>query len=240
MWNYHNSRMNEAFEAGDYQEALVHARTLEGICPVSPIVNYVTSEIYRELKDDAQSLVYLRRATSNLYEWDVSSSVVQRMWSRRVEVEAAQSALAASAATEDKQRETLSVLQAAADSSSIQGQIDYLNTLKWTGTGIAAGGAVLAIAGGVLVGVFHTKAQNELNDLSEDNLVSSLRTSNWSGYNNGVQAGYGLLAGGLAMGLTGSVFAILTHLKIVELESQADLKFSLQASPTGVGVTMTF
>jgi len=235
QWIHYNTEMNAAFEARNFKEALKNAQALEGICHTLPIVNYITSEIYRELGDEVQSLVYLRRATANLYEYDVHGAVVQKIWSRRLELE-----LAEAASADVKSCDPLSVVQPDAGRSNIQAQVDYLSTLKWTGTGIAVGGTVLAIAGGALVGVFHSKAKNEFNKLAADAQVDDLNRSNWPNYNRGVHAGYGLLAGGLAMGLTGSVFAILTHLKIVDLESQADLKFSLQASPTGVGVTLTF
>ena len=243
QWNALSMDMVDAYDKGDLDVSLDLCKQLSAICDESPVVNYTMSEIYRKKGDENESYNYVKRASEFLKGYAVPQSLVERIWLRRAEFEQPFKQ------TKEKLAESeakIAQLQAGRDSDALHIQmlttekdaalqsLESLNTIKWTGTGIAIGGALIAAGGAALVGIYHSKADEEL---TKDG------GGKFNDYNVMVQTGVGMIAGGAAIGIVGSVFAIYSHVKLSDAKSAMtsdDQTVSFTVSPTSVGMQLRF
>ena len=238
QWNTLSIDMADAYDKGDLELALKLGQQLTDICNESPIVNYTMSEIYRKMGNEDESYKYVRNASEHLKEYAVPQSLVERIWFRRAEFDTPYKETREKLAETEKK---LAEAQAARDSDALHIQmlssekdaafasLDSLNTIKWTGTG-----AVIAGAGAALIGIYHSKADDELKIPGG---------GKFNDYNVAVQAGVGMLAAGIAVGVVGSVFAIYSHVKLSNAKSTMvhdDQTVSFSVSPTSVGMQIVF
>ena len=243
QWNTLSIDLADAYDKGDLETALKLGQQLTSICNESPIVNYTMSEIYRKMGNEDESYKYVRNASEHLKEYAVPQSLVERIWFRRAEFDTPYKETREKLAETEKK---LAEAQAAHESDALHVQmltsekdaafasLDSLNTIKWTGTGIAIGGVAIAGAGAALIGIYHSKADKELRIPGG---------GKFNDYNVAVQAGVGLLAAGVAVGIVGSVFAIYSHVKLSNANASMvhdDQTVSFSISPTSVGMQFVF
>lgn len=108
-----------------------------------------------------------------------------------------------------------------------------METMKWIGTGFAIGGGVLIVMGSIVAGVYHEKAQ----DVLKRSYNYGTNMKDFNKYNNTVYAGYGMLAGGLALGVSGCVMAIFSHLAIGKINTpNAEISFGLTPNHASVEI----
>ncbi len=257
-WNDLSNQMANAYEQGDYNAALDYGKSLTFICDRAPLANYMLSETYRALGRDEEALSAIRRATDYLHNYDVPQAVIEKIWLRRGELELPYKKQAESlqAQLDDKttQMEALEaaykeqlVNQAAENDASTSSTVNYLRseyiddmyTLQWTGTGLAVGGAAIAIAGASIVGVYYSKAGDDYKKLLSGS------SNHFNEYNSYEKFGYAFLAAGLGLGVAGMITAIIAHVKINNLESAAEpaeetANVSFDLSPSYMGLTVQF
>lgn len=248
QWSTLYLNLVDAYDKGDLDGSLEIAKQLSAICDESPIVNYTMSEIFRKKDMQKESYLFVKRASEYLKEYAVPQQVVERIWFRRAEFEApamketkdklaetetklanSESKLAAAVAQNESDRLHIQLLTAEHDEA-----LKSLETIKWTGMGIAIGGAVVAGAGAALTAVYHPKADDELKKPAG---------GKFNDYNLLVQTGVGMIAGGLALGVAGTVFAVYSHVKISKTRnamSGEDKTLSFSVSPTSVGLQLSF
>lgn len=244
QWSTLYLNLVDAYDKGDLDGSLEIAKQLSAICDESPIVNYTMSEIFRKKDMQKESYLFVKRASEYLKEYAVPQQVVERIWFRRAEFEApamketkdklaeTESKLAAAVAQNESDRLHIQVITA--DRDEALKSLETLETIKWTGMGIAIGGAVVAGAGAALTAVYHPKADDELKKPAG---------GKFNDYNLLVQTGVGMIAGGLALGVAGTVFAVYSHVKISKTRnamSGEDKTLSFSVSPTSVGLQLSF
>ena len=244
QWSTLYLNLVDAYDKGDLDGSLEIAKQLSAICDESPIVNYTMSEIFRKKDMQKESYLFVKRASEYLKEYAVPQQVVERIWFRRAEFEApamketkdklaeTETKLAAAVAQNESDRLHIQVITA--DRDEALKSLETLETIKWTGMGIAIGGAVVAGAGAALTAVYHPKADDELKKPAG---------GKFNDYNLLVQTGVGMIAGGLALGVAGTVFAVYSHVKISKARdamSGEDKTLSFSVSPTSVGLQLSF
>lgn len=258
-WNELSARMGQAYEQGDYSGALDYGKQLAFICDKSPIFNYMLSETYAKLDREDEALSAIRRATDFLHTYDVPQNLIEKIWLRRGELELPykrqakelQAQLDAKQiemeALDEAYKEQLAS-QAKENSSSMNSAvatardnyIDNLYDIQWTGTGIAAGGAAIAIAGAAVIGMYYGRASSEYNKLNGGDSNNN-KNNHFNEYNSYEKFGYAFLAAGLGLGVAGMVTAVISHLKIKKAETTAqETAFKLDISPSYVGMTVNF
>ena len=280
-WSQLSTQMAKAYDNGELDAALNYAKQLTLICNQSPLINYTMSEIYRKQGNEQESHSYVRKASDYLQDYPVPQQLAEKIWFRRAELELPHKAQAE--ALQQKldekeneltaQKEAFEVKYEELAAKSAEGgkasQVitkyeDDMNTLKWTGTGVAIGGAVIAIVGAGLIGVYSDKASKNWknmkkysefkdsdlmkqldasgNDLNANNRLKSNAFKNFDKNNQIVTAGFGLLIGGVGLGVAGAVTAIVSHTKLSSFrksnEETASVTFDV--SPGWMGISGTF
>lgn len=254
-WNTTSKLMAEAFEAGDYNQALSYARTLEMTCEKSPIVNHITSEIYSHLGDEKKSLQYIERAIENTYEFEVPPALLRRMWDKRIMLES-HSAIEDSAKYIALEQRTVVLeeenarLKAGPAFDVVTN--DVWTDLMWSGTGIAIGGVVLATVGGILTGLNYASADknlatfrkdvdptpdnNEVNGVPKD--VHDKAGNDFNKHNQKLQIGMAFIGAGAGLAVTGTILAILGAVNKKTDPEAVETSFYIQ--PTGAGLSIKF
>lgn len=252
-WNELSAQMGQAYEQADYNTALDYGKQLAFICDKSPIANYMLSETYRQLGREEEALSSVRRATDFLHEYDVPQNLIEKIWLRRgelelpykkqaealkVQLDEKQAELDALDSAYKEQLETMaSDGNAAMNSALTDARADALKdlySLQWTGTGIAAGGALFIVAGASLVALYYGKAGDDYKKLL------SGKKNHFNEYNSYEKFGYGFLAAGIGLGIAGTITAIVSHVKIRNEEQELQTAFHLDIAPSYMGVTVNF
>lgn len=263
-WNSLSASMAQAYDNGNYDEALAFGKRLTLICNRSPIVNFTMSEIYRNLENEQESYAYAKRATEYIQDYPVPLVLAERMWMRRAENElpykkeledlknqletgtgeigSRQTELQTNLYTSEMKLEH----ERQREMELYTEELRTVNTAKWIGGGTAIGGLVLASAGAALLGVYYGDASDQYKQ-------------DWKAFDKNdakVHAGIALLAGGLGLGLAGSAVAIYAYLKENSLQGKYDIflnriseesantptafQFNLDIAPNSVAFGMTF
>lgn len=262
-WNELSVAMAQAYDNGNYDEALENGKRLTLICNRSPIVNFTMSEIYRHLENEQESYNYAKRATEYLQDYPVPLVLAERMWMRRAEnelpykkqLEDLQNQLATGTGEYGSQQTELQTNLYTSEMKlehERQRQLELyheelktINTTKWIGGGTAIGGLVVAAVGAGLMGKYYTEASDQYR-------------TDWKAFDNKdskVHAGIALVAGGVGLGLAGSAVAIYAFLKENRLQSKYDaymnrisedsngtqaVSLTFDVSPNAVAFGMTF
>ncbi len=254
-WNDLNAKMVEAYNDGTNEIALQYGLQLEMICNESPILLYTISDIYRRLNRDQESLTYVRRASENIINYELPQAFIEKIWFRRAELESPMKKQ-----IDDLNNEVSELKASVSTGSSFSDEMvnlhrDGLYKMQWIGTGVAAGGAALAITGGVLWGIGHKAAGDHLTCLRkdvdgnktecEDLLGHTVKFNKFTPASKTEQVGLGLFIGGTIAAITGATLAIVAHIDIKKFELQSAqgdtvATFTIDANPSGVGMTMNF
>ena len=59
VWTSEFTYLNDAYKKEDWKTALKHAKKLEEICEISPVLNYTMARIYKNSGDKEKYLYYL-------------------------------------------------------------------------------------------------------------------------------------------------------------------------------------
>lgn len=253
-WNNLQVSMNQQFEQGNLDEALNYGKQLTVICDKNPIVNAVISDIYYKKNMPDESYKYIRRASDVVNEYNLPMPLLEKIWFRRAEFELPYKAkseklqkdlddktaecTAQAEAFEQVIQETASSNQNKLNNTLAESDTHFRESLlkyQWIGTGVAATGGALIVVGGTIMGVFYPKANKEYKK-SKHGEKNHFQRSNQT-----VEAGIGLLAAGIGVGLAGSAFAIYSHVKLNKFDqSKEEVSFNVDLTPSYVGINMTF
>jgi len=246
-WNELSAQMAQAYDQGNYDEALVYGKRLTLICNRSPIVNFTISEIYRNLENEQESYNYAKRATEYLQDYPVPLVIAEKMWMRRAEnelpykrqLEDLQNQLATgtgevgSQQTELKTNLYTSEMKLEHERQRMieryNGELNRLNTVKWIGAGTAIGGLVLSAVGAGLIGANYKSAEDKFKSDWEDFDKKDAK----------VHGGIALLAGGLGLGIAGSAVAIYGFLKERDVNQEYDTYLNRVSEESGDNPTTT-
>ena len=246
-WNNLSAQMAQAYDHGNYDEALGYGKRLTLICNRSPIVNFTMSEIYRNLENEQESYNYAKRATEYIQDYPVPLVLAERMWMRRAEnelpykkqLEDLQNQLATgtgeigSQQTELKTNLYTSEMKLEHERQRTielyNEELKMLNTVKWIGAGTAIGGLVLTGIGAGVLGANYGDAEKSYKE-------------DWKDFDNKdakVHGGIALLAGGLGLGIAGSAAAIYAFLKENKVSQQYDTYLNHISEESGDNPTPT-
>lgn len=262
-WEELYGEMSQAINDGTNDIALQYALQLELICKTDPVLLYSISELYNRMGREQESTSYVRRASENLRgHSDIPQAIVEKIWFRRASLELPMRQELADARAENEQLKT----QAEASNAQwqtrlnqsqtfanemIADEVAYLKKLQWAGTGVAIGGAAMAVAGGVLFGLTYANKLKPCNG-DKDACSGKLITGNSIDQENGnfgaemnkAHVGVGLLGAGAALAVGGSILAIISHVKMSEVEikmtGSESVTLNLDVSPAWAGVTVQF
>jgi len=263
QWNDLSAKMSQAYQAGNYEEAIKYGKSLTLICDRSPATNFVISSAYGQLGRDADGYNYIRKATDYLQEYNVPQAMTEKIWMRRAEYDLPYKKQVAElqAQLEVKDREMAAALAAGSEASSANLSAsrnlyeDNMETIMWTGTGVAIGGAVIAIVGGVLAGYYGGEANDNLKKIysmakgNETNLDLGKLKHDYANSNDIARAGYATLGVGLGLGVAGAVTAVISYLKLEDMragdsntettvqDDSASVSFNVSMNSVSLGVT---
>lgn len=256
QWNDLSAKMSQAFDAGEYETALNYGKALTVICDQSPIANVVISNIYDRLGRADESYNYIRRASEFTQQYNLPQPIVEKIWLRRAEfdlpykaevakleaeLEETKAKLEAEEAAYNSQIEASANLSQTTLSDSYNFYTKQLNTIQWTGTGLAIGGGVLAATGGILLGVFHGKAQDAYSAIGENDRLSLIAPDkkDFNKKDTVVKVSYSILFGGVGLAVAGTVMAVVGHVKLTELEENSTALY-LNVAPTSATLEFNF
>ncbi len=250
-WNMHYIEMSKAINAGTNDIALQHALQLEMICKTDPVLLYTISELYNRMGREQESGSYIRRASENLRgQTDIPQAYIEKIWFRRATIELPFRDELAAAKAENEQLSAKLATTTAFQNELAQDEIDFLTKLQWSGTGIAAGGAVLAVVGGVLFGMSYSKLKpctytgNDTQKCEGKVIQSNQVVGPYGSEKNKSDLGVGLLGAGAALAIGGTILAVISHVKLSEIEIRTsgdeNVTLNIGLSPVGAGINMTF
>ena len=194
-WNKLSSTLESNIDHEEYYSALETIASMKEICSRSPMLNYSAGVVYRKLGDDTKALYYLQQATLNTEEFSVTGTMLEQIWFERYEAEHPQ-ATQGSIESYQTQIQTQKDLNTKLMANIQTLEADRLHseyTNIWTGVGIASAGVIMAVAGGVVIGVI-------------DNPVS-VSSGNHITYNQTRDLGWAFVGAGIGLGIAGSIVA---------------------------------
>ncbi|MBQ9394847.1 MAG: hypothetical protein IJU23_04950 [Proteobacteria bacterium] len=232
-WKSNFDALKSAYEAEDYKTALRHAKQLENICDLSPGLNYYIANIHKQKGDKEKYLYYLTKATQNTEHIAVDKNFLDKLWSEKyiaAHPDADPESIAAREATIATLTEENNALKQQLSSSisrkdSLGAQIQDYKTPMWIGTGIGAGGVVLAVVGGALVATSHPLGKMDSSAQKYDEDVSHA-------------TGWVLLGVGSGLAISGAIFAGIFGYKYrhnKDIES-----FAISVSPNQASIQFEF
>ena len=250
-WNFMSTQMAQAYDQGNYEEALKFAKRLSLICNNSPIVNFTIGEIYNKMGNETDSYAYIKRASENIMEFPVPQSIAERIWMRRAEME-----LPYKSQVTELQKRLDSIETDEASYLNVKTQYDELlaktreDSIRnayllqkakdnwygalWSGVGITGVGVVLTITGGVLIA--KSEKVETTGAPSADNSGFAIK--------KGYVAGWSLLGAGLVATVGGAVLTGIAGYKYADIDINQDGEknesISFSVLPTAASFSMTF
>ncbi len=230
-WQKGMNTIAQMQKQGNHEQALEETKKLYKICSLAPSLLYMTGESLEATGDKERALIYYQKATENMSQMVVEPGLARKIWYRRYELEHPERT--ADAISEQQSRiEELTAqaqelekknLELSVKDSLMTNPADGFKTLMWTGAGSAIGGAVLAIAGGTMLGVIDKNTEIRG---GKAHIKSSFLT------------GYVLLGTGIGLTVLGSAVAGIGGYYYSKTKSNAVMSFNFTG--TGASFGMTF
>ena len=243
-WRAGFTKMNAAYKAKDWDGALKHAKALEGICDLSPILNYTIARLHKNKGDKEKYLFYLQKSTQNTEKFAVDKDTLDRMWSEKylaAHPDAEPENIAALNKKIDDLNTEIAILKGdltEADLSAkefkrtsisreehLEVQINDYRTPMWIATGIGIGGLAMAGAGAALVALF------EPADFKD-------KTGNTYDENFAHATGWILLGVGSGLAISGAIFAGIFGYKYKHFKDTQS--WTLNVSPNYTSLSFEF
>ncbi len=246
-WNELSDLMNQAYQDQDYNAALNYSLQLKDMCKSAPTLLYIISDIYQQKGDDANSDEYIRLAHHAMARYEVPEELEERINIRYDEV-IAKTPIALKVVELNEQIDTLKKQLDEANNSntsvvSSNEDLEFVRKLKWTGTGLAVGGAVLAAIGGTVYYFGHDDIVTSYQKYTPNDGSDAVDAVKKVDLDNGgkkEQAGAVVLGIGSALAVAGTALAIVSFVKEKDIEEKSAVSFQLNAGLTNVGFSMTF
>ena len=241
-WTSGMTKMNNAYIAGDWNEALKIGKELQNICNDSPFLNYTLANIYKNQNNKERHLFFLERATEQTRNFVVDNDMLNRMWNDKYiaahpeadpetikkqmnELDVANRTLI------DRDYEIQALKKELADSKkNLEDNIEMYKSLLWTGVGIGIGGLALTATGSALV------ITSDAIDFKE----------NFNGPHKYTEKtehvlGWALIGTGAALAITGSVLAGVYGYKYSHhKDNQTDVELSFSVLPNYTSIKVEF
>lgn len=249
------------YEQGQYEDARTLAIELNGMCSKSPILNYMNAKIAEGLNDDETALKYFQEASKNTYDIAVPPDTAKKIWYARYEkehpertansVETLKTESESLAEQTEQLKEQTRALSTKILKTQQSAEIETLRNdaarSMWIGTGIGAMGLAVTAAG-IALTVTSEKYNYEYQYTgSEPDDPAGYYESNRKDYgtykvNPRYEAGLALLGVGLAMTITGAIFAGIYGYQYTHIGNHEDLfdTIDFAIAPNGVSMHMFF
>ena len=254
-WNSKLQDMQRFHEKGLFMDALDVAQDMARICSKSPVLNYYMGIEYQGLNDEVKALNYLQRASDFTSDLVVPPSTAKQIWYARYEAEfpthtqkhidllnqeieslndKIQDLSEVSAdykqEVKDSEARALDDITRIAQHTSEQEQLhqNQLYKMMWTGIGIGIVGIAATVPGIVFLIKYNDgDYSDDINDLNMKKGAVN-------------QLSIGLVAGGGALLVAGSIIGGLAGSWYNDLLGDEEVTLSLNASPNYIGLSGTF
>lgn len=255
-WNDLSTTMAELYDKGDYDAALNYGKRLNIICPRSPIVNYTMSEIYRKMGNEKEAASYAKRATDYITDYPVPQALAERIWLKHAEYElpykAEAESLKAQMADYEELKANYESLVATTKEANIRSEYESRDSaiknaqvlekslsgwkaMLWTGVGVTAAGAALAITGGVM-----TNKVDKVEYSRPDNASVNSGFKVTQGY----VTSFALLGAGVSLAVIGATLTGVAGYEVAHIDingdGEKDESVSFNVAPSAVQFGMTF
>lgn len=254
-WKSLSSEMAAQYDAGNYEEALNTGKRLNLICPRSPIVNYMMSEIYSKLGNEVDAALYAKRSTDYILDYQVPQNVNEKIWLRRAEYElpykkeaeslrlqmadydqlkAENEALRQDSNTRLNAVESQAKEDRMKSASLSQKTKNRWNAALWSGVGVTVAGIAVAAGGGAMTNNADKVSYSRSTDPDKSGFTIT----------NKYVAGWVMVGAGSAFAVAGAILTSIAAYKVATIEviddAQNSNDISLNISPNSVQFGMTF
>lgn len=240
------TELNAAYKAEKWDEALKHAKSLEEICDLSPILNYTIARLHKNKGDKEKYLFYLQKSTQNTERFAVDKDTLDRMWEEKylaAHPEATPEHIASLKADIESLKVDIESLKADLEQAKLtntelsnttiskearlEEQVNDFKTPMWIAVGIGAAGIALTATGAALV------ATSEPSDFVKKSGVPGRYKENINH-----TTGWVLLGVGSAFLISGTVFSAILGYKYKHSKDNQSLSFNI--SPTNASIAFEF
>ncbi len=238
-WTSGFQELNAAYKQENWDEALKVGKKLEGICELSPVLNYTIARVHKNKGDRDKYMYYLQKSTLNTERFAVDRDLLERMWNEKY-IATHPEADPEHIKSLNQEIETLKLdLEHAKDSNDslssstiskdqhIDAQIKDFTTPLWVATGIGAGGIAMTVAGAVLVSLSDPVEFKNKSGVPGKYKESMMHTTGWT-----------LVGVGSAFAISGAIFAGILGYKY--MRSKDNLSLSFELSPTNSSILIEF
>ncbi len=260
-WTRGLQELIDLYEQERYSDARNLAIELRNTCSKSPILNYMNAKIAEGLNDDEMALKYFREASKNTYDIAVPPDTAKKIWYARYEKEHPERTADSVAILKDESESLVEQSELLREQSRILStkilktqQSAEIETLRndaersmWIGTGIGAMGLAVTAAGIVLTVTSEKFSYNYQYTSSDGDDPAGYYESKRKDYgtykvNPRYEAGLALFGVGLAMTITGAIFAGIYGYQYTHIGNHEDLfdTIDFAIAPNGVSMYMAF
>lgn len=226
----------------DFDLTLDAGRSINSICPNSPIYLYYLAQAFKGKGDDANARKYIYKASDETFNFATAPQMSQNIWYLRYELDhpdRTEQAVHALEETVQNLKEENAGLKSnnAGEDLSREVQRENLYVGTWIGGGIGLAGVVMAVAGGVLVAIddnnVDLKERNEFKD--EDDALHKIDSYT---VKSTYSAGLALLGTGIGFAVAGAIVSGYFGYQYRHLNEESAVSVSL--SPNRISVGLTF
>ena len=226
--------LSDQIEAKDNDAALETASRLADICEESPILNYATGRIYRNMGNPAKELYYLQRATLFTEKFSVQGDTLEILWFERYEAEhpECKKSDVTRRTIEDLNKQVLEAqkqkyeAQIATERETYD-QADKFKAVMWSGVAVGAAGLAMVTAGTVLV-VLNKDQAVDVDYEKHETKTKPIWAASW-----------GLIGGGIAATVAGAAMAGFGGYYYVRTRNHNDA-VSFMIAPNQISLSYTF
>lgn len=236
QWTSTMKQLSDAYEKGEWNDALKHAILLERICEEVPFLNYMLAQIYHKKGEKNKYIFYLTKATQNTDRYITEKNFLEKIWFEKYialhpdadpkNIEAMQlenQTLRQTLAETRQDLETLKNFHAESLQDTLNSVQKQETILLWSSIGVTATGVLLTATGAGLVLTNRDKSVGA----DKDGYYTK------SVYN----AGWGLTGSGIAITLLGSA---LTGYFAYRYSKHQTSPVAIMLSPKHTALQITF
>ena len=263
-WTSGLQELIDLYEQARYEDARNLAIELRNTCSKSPILNYMNAKIAEGLNDNEMALKYFQEASKNTYEIAIPPETAKKIWYARYEKEHPERSANSVAILKDESESLAEQSVLLKEQSRILStkilktrQSAEIETLRndaersmWIGTGIGSMGLAVTAAGIALTvtsekyNYNYQYTSSELNNPADPAGYYESDRDDYGTYkvNPRYEAGLALFGIGLAMTITGAIFAGIYGYQYTHIGNHEDIldTIDLAIAPNGVSMHLTF
>lgn len=247
-WISEFNQLNDDYKKESWKSALEHAKILEGICDLSPILNYTIAHIHKNLGNEEKYAFYLQKSTQNTERFSVDKDLLDKIWSEKYiathpeaspeTIDAKNNLIITLQNDLDEANQKIANMQTKLNNNSSELSVHHNETKDltyrnmWISAGFGIAGLAFASAGIALV------TKYESGDVDRhDNEQGELKYT-YSYSNQPLNSlGWAFVGAGAAMTVVSTVFTAIYGYQYTHSELQT---FSFAVTPTHASLSLSF